>query len=42
MGQTPEEWSGEEDAMWPLLTQELGIHHWEQLPFTDATPELPT
>jgi hypothetical protein len=22
---------------------ELGIlHHWEQLPFTDATPELPT
>jgi hypothetical protein len=43
MGETAEEWNGEEDAVWPLRTQKLGIlHHWEQLPVTDATPGLPT
>jgi hypothetical protein len=42
MGETAEEWNGEDDAVWPLHTQKLDIlHDWEQLPFADATPELP-
>jgi hypothetical protein len=37
------EWNREEDTVWPLLIQKLGILHcWEQLPFTDVIPGMPT